>query len=845
MFLGLIAAAFAADEPIVGKVTRPLATTKSVIGGKIDNPVPIDQPESPDDPVPVLSGEEMIAQFDLPEGFHAELFAEEPMVEYPVSLAFDPNGKVYVVEMRGYMPNEKGEGEDQPVGRISVLEDTDNDGKADTSTVFIDKLRLPRAVGFSRDSVLVAEPPNLYTCRDTNGDLQVDEKKVLLDDYGYFGEGYNPEMQANALMYGIDNWVYSPAYTKRIKEVGGRWITDVVPVAGQWGLAQDNYGHQFFNTNSSYLRGDFVPSHYTIRNPHFRGGGVNLQLDDNQECWPGNPSSVNRGYRENWLRNGRLREFTAACAPCIYRGGMFPEGFEGNAFVCETAANLVRRAILTEDGVKLRAKNGYDQREFIACKNERFRPVNLYTGPDGALWLVDMHHPILQHRLSLTPYLWNKYKKRKLDEPKFRGRIYRIIPDGAKLYPKPNLAKAKTSALVDALAHPNGWWRDTAQRLLVERNESIAVPALVAMLSKHENPLARLHALWTLEGMRRLDPAMMRTAYADKEPKNRAMAIRASESLLTGAKRDQILPDLLKLATDKDPYLRMQFAATVSEVGTPDADAALAKMLGDGNDEFSRDMAVTGMRGRELEFLEKLLKDSSWSQFTQQRADMLQQLARAVAGEANSKRVERMLDAVTRAPDWQQTAILKGISLIAKDKPPRKPVMLASEPSSLLKSNDKQASAALEMLVWPGKPGYVAPKPPKPLTQKQQALFDVGQKTYTAVCMQCHKADGLGQAGLAPPLVGSEWVLGSEDRIVRIVLQGVRGPITINGETFNLDMPSLAALTDEQIAGALTYIRRSWDNTADPVSVESVTKIRAETKNRIEAWTQRELLKVK
>lgn len=826
----------ATTRPTTVPTTFP-ATTQA----KVDNPVPIDQPESPDLPVPFLTGEEAIAKFKVAPGFRVELVAEEPMVEHPVAIAFDAGGRMWVCEMRGYMPDAEGNNENEPYGRVSVLEDTDGDGRMDKSTVFLDKLVLPRAISLVRDGLLVAVPPKLLFCRDTNGDGVSDEQTVVDTAYG---DAKQPEHQANGLMYGIDNWLYSANHDKRYRDVGGKWVSDIVPEEGQWGITQDDFGRLFHDTNSNYLRGDVVAARYTIRNPYHRGSGANVAIDENQECWPAIPSAVNRGYRENFLRDGRLRAFTAACGPTVYRGGIFPQGFEGNVFVCESSANLIRRSVLTESGLSITGKNAYEQAEFLASSYERFRPVNLTVGPDGALYVVDMHHGLIQHRQYLTPYAKSKYLKRELNKYLSTGRIYRIVPDGATLYPKPDLAKAKSSELVAKLAHPNGWWRDTAQRLLVERADSTSTARLREVLKSGPTPQARVQALWTLEGMRRLDPNAVRIALADEHPQVRAHAIRSAEFLLASARRDEIVPDLIKAGSDTDPLVELQFALTVSEIATPEAKVALAGVLSRTNHKYIRDAAVSGLRGRELEFLQQLLSDPAWAAASDERAEMITVLAGTIVAQRSPKQVAGLLDLLadqTGETQWRREAIVGGMR-DRMSKPAFKPVILASEPQ--VYTSLAATKEIADKLVWLGKAGYVPPPPPKPLTPKEQERFAEGQKVYASVCVQCHKPDGLGAPGLAPPLAGSEWTAGSEERLVRIVLHGLRGPITVNGESYNLDMPGWKMLSDEQIAAALTYVRRSWENEAPPVSPGAVARIRSETASRVESWRERELIRL-
>ncbi|MEO6436641.1 MAG: PVC-type heme-binding CxxCH protein [Tepidisphaeraceae bacterium] len=839
------------------------AATTTATRATDKNPIPTTQPESPDLPVPFLTAEEAIATFNLPPGFRAEVVAAEPMVQHPVAMTFDADGRIWVCEMRGYMPNPQGSGEEAPAGRVSILEDTNGDGRMDKSTLFMDKLVLPRAIAIVRDGALVAVPPNLFFCRDTNGDGTADEKTIVAPDFG--DPRQNPEHQANGLVLGLDNWLHNANYGRRLRDVAGKWTFDSVPDIGQWGISQDDFGRLFTNNNSNYLRADLVPSHYTSRNPHYGGSGANIEIDSDQTCWPAHPSAVNRGYRDNYLRDGRLRNFTATCSPLVYRGDLFPKEFRGNVFVAEPSANLIRRAVLTEQGLELTGKNAYDSREFLASTYERFRPVSLYNGPDGALYVVDMHHGLLQHRQYLTPYLKHKYLGRLLDQFLLTGRIYRIVPDSAKIAPTPGLSKAKSADLIAALSHPNGWMRDTAQRLLVERNYSGATGAIKKLATSGETPLARLHALWTLEGMRRLDAATVRAALNDSDPRVRAAAIRVSEFLLNHGRADEIITDVLKLSGDADPHVRLQFALTLSEIGSPQVEQAIAALLHDVSDSYTRDAVITGLRGRELEFIEKLLGDARhWqspgaSEAASEsaaekdpkrvaafgRAKTLAALARAVRGEGKPRRIARLLDLMstqTGSLAWRQEAMIQGITEVRRTRP----LLLDAEPTGLakLKASPEQAPVLQAMFVWPGKAGYVPPLPPPPLTPPQQARFVAGKNVYAATCMQCHKSDGMGQVGLAPPLVDSDWILGPEERVARIVLNGIRGPITIGGVRFNLDMPGLGTLRDEQVADVLTYVRREWDHAANPVAPETIARIRAELNGRSEAWTEKELLSV-
>jgi mono/diheme cytochrome c family protein/glucose/arabinose dehydrogenase len=808
-------------------------------------------------PVPVLSAEDAIKTMKLPSGFRMEVVACEPMIEHPVQARFDADGRLWVVEMRSYMPNVQGKGESQPTGRISILEDTDGDGLMDKVTVFMDHLVLPRAVCPVRGGALVAVPPNLLFCRDTNGDGKADQQTIVETDYGLRG---NPEHQPNGLLPALDNWIYSANYTRRLRWIDGTWVAETVPELGQWGISQDNFGRLFHDTNTDQLRGSLIPPSYADRNPHYRAHGADLRIAQDQTVWPAHPTAVDRGYLKGTIMrdNGTLRDFTAACAPTIYRGALFPKDFDGNAFVCEPAANLIKRDLLSEstDG-SLVAKNAYEKREFLSSTYERFRPVNLTVGPDGALYVVDMHHGLIQHKTYLTTYCEDQYLQRNLQSGMETGRIYRIVPITAKPSPPPHLSTTSTAELVKTLSHPNGWWRDMAQRLLVERGDYKAIPLLRKTAKGDPDPLARLHALWALEGFRISDPSVIASALTDSDPMIRASGIRLSEPLLGNAHaRARIMPEVMKLASDPQPDVQLQFALTVGGLGLPQTDSATLALLAKYPDRpLLRDAVITGLRGRELEYLRALLASGSWSAPSAGAKDVLTALSRCIVVENRPKRVAQLLDLIAaessaQSGAWRATALLKGFA--QPHIPPRMPrrILLASQPTQLL---DVQQSARgklkedlkdLQKLVhWPGQPGYTPPPPPPPLTPDQQARYEHGKQVYARTCIACHKADGFGQEGTAPPLVDSEWVLGPPGRIARIVLNGLTGPVTVEGKTYALDMPSLGSLSDDDIASVLTYVRREWEHGASPVDPSEVARIRATT--RPIAWTERELLQVR
>ena len=420
-------------------------------------------------PAPPLSPEEALKTFKLAPGFRIELVACEPMVELPILAQFDADGRMWVVEMRGFMPNVDGVGEQEPVGRVSILEDTDGDGRMDQRTIFLDGLVMPRALALVRGGALVAEPPHLWFCRDTNGDGKCDEKIEIASDYG---SQARPEHTANGLVLARDNWIYSLYHTNRYRVANGKWVREPTLNRVQWGLAQDDFGRLFYTSNSDILRGDLIPSHYlNKRGLTTKLNGLAAKIVGDQSVWPirVNPG-INRGYRPNELRAyGTLATVTAACGTCIYRGDNFPEECRGNAFVCEPSGNVVKRNVMSEKDGVVTATNAYEKAEFLASSDERFRPVNACTGPDGALYIVDMYHGILQHRIYVTSYLRKQIEDRGLDQPQTQGRIYRVVHESKKPGPKPSLSTASSANLVNHLSHANRWAVSRHQPFACER----------------------------------------------------------------------------------------------------------------------------------------------------------------------------------------------------------------------------------------------------------------------------------------------------------------------------------------------------------------------------------------
>ncbi|HYE98032.1 MAG TPA: c-type cytochrome [Planctomycetota bacterium] len=783
-FLVLAVAAQGGDKK--GEVQRP-----------VDFPVP---------PSPPLAPAEAHAAFRIAPGYRVELVAAEPDVVAPVALAFDADGRMWVVEMRGYMPDVDGRGEHLPVGQIAVLEDRDGDGRVDRRTTFLDGLVLPRAIALVENGILFAEPPGLHFARDVDGDLKCDERSVV--DPAYCGRG-NPEHLANGLLRAIDNWIYSARTGVRYRRHEGQWLRSDTRPRGQWGLAQDDLGRLYFNSNPEVLRGDATPCWSPDAHVR-RGEGAAVLLIQDPSTWPArvNPG-VNRGYRSGQLRpDGRLAVVTAACGPHVYRGDQFPEDARGDAFVCEPAGNLVKRVILEEEDGRVLARHAYDHAEFLASTDERFRPVNLCTGPDGALYVVDFHRGILQHRAYVTSFLRQQILSRGLEKPLDRGRIWRVVAEGRPVARPPRLHSAPSAELVRHLSHPNGWVRDTAQRLLVERRDASAVEALATVVRDGDDRGA-LHALFTLEGLLKLDPATLEAA----------------------ARRPSLAAAAAALRLSSGP------------VGPLDAVLALAAEKKEIPDER--------LAGCELDLIEKIMAREEWQVESPERAALVARLSGRIAGRAAPGELSELIDlaaAQATAARWRQRALLEGLA----ERVPAAPVALPARSGGLLKltwAEDESVRALArrlsERVTWPDRKAEPEPPRPAPLGEAERARFERGRRTYAASCAACHQLSGLGQDGHAPPLVDSEWVLGSPERLVRIVANGLRGAVRVNGRVYGgYEMPAVLNMTSEEIAEALTYIRREWGHQASPIDVSTVRRIRAALEDRDDPWTEAELLEI-
>jgi putative membrane-bound dehydrogenase-like protein len=563
-----------------------------------------------------------------------ELVASEPDVTSPVAIAWDEDGRLYVAEMNDY-PLAKAS------GRIRRLEDRDGDGRYEHSTVFADGLAFPNGVLPCFGGVLVTAAPNIWYLRDKDGDGCADQRQVVLTG---FGEG-NTQLRVNGLYWGLDNLIYAangrsdgdvrptdnrPGFPLSIRRRDLRFslsspteaantaaplLIQAQAIAGfsQFGLAHDDWGNRFPSWNTIPIRHVVLEQQTLDRNAYLaETSSIASILDpaDGGRIFGISPAQA-RFNRES------VAYFNASCGPIVYRGDLLPASYQGNAFVCEPLTNLVHRRVLEPSGVTFIARRVESGREFLASTDPAFRPVNLATGPDGALYVVDMYRELVEHPQFVPESVRDGVDFRRWHD---RGRIWRIGRKAMKQVgtEQPQLSKADLAKLVISLKHSNGWWRSTAQRMLIERwmtsiqarREDPTLPQLLLDVFKDKsNPLARLHALWTLAALGRVDQAILSDIASDPHPGLREHSLRvAADQLEHDPQPKQLLSTstLIKMADDSAIRVRLHAALALGNrcQNEPAALDALGKIAAkDADDPWMRLAILSGLAESALEFI--------------------------------------------------------------------------------------------------------------------------------------------------------------------------------------------------------------------------------------------------
>lgn len=714
---------------------------------------------------PVIS----LENYKIEEGFELEVVASEPFLEAPVAIDFDNQGRIWTVEMRGYMQTLSGESEEMPNGVISIMEDLDGDGVADHSKVFLEGLVLPRAIAHVYGGLLYAEPPNLWFVEIEN---DKPGKKVLVDSL-YADEG-NVEHQPNGLMMNIDNWIYNARSHFRYQRRNGVWYKEPTSFRGQWGITKDNFGRLYYNNNSTQIMGDYALPNVLTKNHYYAPkDGIGKVLTRNQRVYPLHATLVNRGYEKGVLdADSMLVNVTSSCGPLVYRGGQFPADYDQNAFVCAPEVNLIKRNLLNFDGPVTTATQAWDDKEFLASTDEGFRPVNLFNGPDGGMYVVDMHRGIIQHGAYMTTYLRERLAERGMDKIIGMGRILRIKNTKEGLSEVPDLDGQDTQGLVSLLSHKNGWVRDRAQQLLIHKNKTEGVDWLLGLISNENAGIESVHALYILNTF---DALNRKQLVAIAQHQNVQLASHALV-LLTQNQEGQESAEVEMLNAlvqknnpDINLYLANYLGSALKTAGESMVPMA-ANFITEQSRKLYEDAFISSLSGYEKTFVDYLDKSTVRKEFETA-------LNSVVADRENDKKY------------W----IHERASLGMDDR-------------------------------------------------------THGLQLYRSTCAACHGQGGAGIEGLAPPLDGSEYIKGPVQRLGLVLLHGMKGPLTVNGQRyeFNAQMPGLSAnpnMSDQDITDIITYLSNAFGESKREASPELVKSLR-EIKPKQGAYTEKELLEV-
>ena len=499
----------------------------------------------------------------------------DPDIEEPAQIAFDGNGRMFVLELRGYMQDADATGELAPVGRISMHEDRDNDGIYETHKVFVDKLVFPRFVmPFGPNTILTKESnaDEVWKFTDTNGDGVADKKELFATGLGRL---LNVEHQEAGFFWAMDNWIYSTINPVRLRWTPTGVLREPTGSNGaQWGVSQDNYGKPWFQAGASGMPGYFqLPIEYgTFTNPDQFEPDLNI-------TW-GAPvliADMQGGMNSVRWPDGSLNRATGSAGNDIFRGDRLPKEMVGNLFYGEVVARIVRQLhpVKTEGLTQL--KNVYPLSEFLKSTDPLFRPTDVTTAPDGTMYITDMYRGIIQESQWSGPgtYLRQRIDQYALDKVVRHGRIWRLSYDGMpRRTDQPRMNDETPAQLVAHLKDPNGWWRDTAQQLLILKQDKSVVPALKQLATAPGDQLARIHALWTLDGLASNDAAQLRQLLEDGDPQIRLQAIRASETLYKAGDKS-FGNDYKRLTKDTDVDVAMQAMMTLNTLKVADANAAI------------------------------------------------------------------------------------------------------------------------------------------------------------------------------------------------------------------------------------------------------------------------------
>jgi putative membrane-bound dehydrogenase-like protein len=632
-------------------------------------------------PLPPKPATEAAKLFETAGGFEMQLVAAEPMVVDPVAATFDEEGRLYVCELRDY-PFHPQLGQ-KPLGTVRLLEDVDGDGTFDKSTVFADGLLWAAAIAPWKGGVFVGSPPDIWYMRDDDGDGIADTRELV---YTGFGEK-NPQAILNNFVYGLDHKIYGATAgnggtVRRGSDPEGTGLRvdgrdfrfdpqslklETVTGKVQFGNTFDDWGNRFRCSESQPLQHAVLPEHYLARNPdlpvpnavhNIAPGPVPIYRISPVERWRMIRSArrIAHGERAATSPGASHDVVDAAAGVTIYRGGAYPREYYGSAFVGDGQNNLVHRRVLIPEGATFKSRRAEEKTEIVRTSDIWFRPVNFVNAPDGTLYVLDLSREVLE--AIHIPF--DVLKHIDLTSGRTTGRIYRLAPPKFTYPGTPRLGQAKGVELVAALESPHGWWRDTAHRLIFERQDLSLADPLRRLVRQGKTPQARLHALWSLQGLERLGDDDLLLALADPDPHVREHGLQLSEPRLNESRA--LLVAALKLADDSEYRVRLQLAFTLGEVRSPEAAAMLARYIRQyADDSWMRTALLSSVTNEAHRIFADLATDSAFSA-TPAGAALLDQLVLLVGARHREDEVRGILSTLagklSENPAVQRRALL-------------------------------------------------------------------------------------------------------------------------------------------------------------------------------------------
>jgi putative membrane-bound dehydrogenase-like protein len=640
--------------------------------------------------IPPKNPADALKAFRLKPGFRIELAAAEPLLASPVAIDFDEDGRLYVAEYIEF--NQHDSKVPHGRGRVRLLEDTDGDGVFDKSTVFLDNVVTPTAVCCYDGGVFVGAVPDILYAKDTDGDGKADVRRVV---YTGFARDLGGEAIFNSFRWLFDNRIHVQTSTsggnvrhadrKDARPVSVRrqgFLFDprteafeVTSGGGQHGMSMDDWGRTLVCTSHDPAFLIMYDGRYLARNPYLEAPAAAARIAPGGYTTKVTRISPNEPWRvvRTRMRTTGVEQphptegadpsgyFSAATGVTVYRGDAWPADYHGNMFVGEVANNLVYRAKLEPNGLSLTARRADQGPEFLASTDIWFRPVQFANAPDGCLYVVDMYRSLIEDTAFIPPAI---VKHLDISGGFDMGRLYRIAPEGYQRRPPPRLGKATTAELVALLEHPNGWHRDTASRLLYQRQDPAAVAPLRKLAVESKSSLGRMHALYVIDGMKALDVATVLYGLRDADAHVREHALRLAEAFESDARiRDR----MEEMCRDPDQRVRYQLAFSLGAIKGPMPNRALVMLARrDGGDSWFRLAMLSSVNGRAGEVFRMTLSDKELRAAAHGR-QLLTALA-AVIGSANRPDEIAALAQGLDALPTEQQALAKDIvrNLVAK-----------------------------------------------------------------------------------------------------------------------------------------------------------------------------------